>query len=162
MTSEFYFKPAESALTRDQVIGQLGFDPDGMGEEIILSYGLFPVHDDMESKGVLDNPHPVYRNMGTYYLKCPSPSDIDLVEGKFIVKEILCKTTNSDLENLTKEFGFEPYLVSSLPLLSGLETSPLLKEFKSRQLEIVSDLDKNLLRVEQSKSIEDLRQILNP
>ena len=162
MTNNFYFKPTESDLSREQVIKQVGVDPDQTDKEILSSYGLFPIQESTESGNALDNPHPVYVDMGTYYLKCPSPDDIDLGEGKFIARELLCKRANFSLENLSRELGLDIFIASALPLISGSETSSLVKEFRDRQLEIISDLDKNLLKVEEAKKIEDLRQILKP
>lgn len=162
MTNNFYFKSTESELTKEQVIGQVGIDPERTDKEILLSYGLFPIEDVMESREKLDSPYPVYIDRGTYYLKCPSPEDIDLGEGKFIAKAVLCERANASLEDLAKEFGFDTFLAPALPLLFGSETSTLVKGFRSRQLEIVANLDKDLLEVEEAKKIEDLRQILKP
>lgn len=158
----FYFKPTKSELIKEQVIGLVEVSPDQTSEDILLSYGLFPIKDAMSTKGVLDNPQPVYIDKGTYYLKCPSLEDIDLEEGKFIVGRMLCKEANSSLESLANEFGLSAFVTLSLPLLKGSEESTLLSEFRNRQSMIISNFNKDLMKVEKAQKIDDLRKILDP
>lgn len=160
--SNLYFKPTKSELSREQVVKQLGVDPDQMDEEILLSYALYPIEDSMGSKGALDNPHPVYIDKGTYFLKCPSTEDIDLTEGKLIAKKVLTEKVNSDLEKLANEIGINAFTALALSLLPETEMSPSLSSFKSRQSKTASDLNQSLMEVEAATSIDDLRKILNP
>ena len=160
MEKSYYFKPNNTPLAASQVIGQMGFDPDGLNEEILRSYGLFPIRDSMNPQDILENPYPIYKDMGEFYLKCASPDDIELGEAKFKVASSLAVKADISLNNLLRSYSFSSELASFLLQHEGVKSRQI-SEFLVKQKEIVESLDIKLSEVEKSSSVADLRQILN-
>lgn len=161
MTQVFYFKPSESVLTSEQVVGQIGINPENVDKDILLSLGLYSIVEGAEVVEALDNPSPEYKCKGDYYIKCPSSLEIDLPEGKSITRAELCKRAISLIHNCSIEQGLNPDLSVFFGLIPQDGKSLSIENCKKCQREIVEKLDESLLEVEKAEKVSTLRQILN-
>lgn len=161
MITEYFFKPSETALSSIQVTEQIGVCPKTMDEEVLLSLGIFPIRDQMHLKGPLDSQEVVYRDMGTYYLKCPSTKKVELEEGKTSVREVVFQSANHNLENLGGEYGLSPYSLMTLSSFLGNVNSETLSSLKDKVNKLASELDEKLLKIEKAKEIAELQEVLD-
>lgn len=161
MITEYFFKPSQTVLSASQITEQTGIHPESMDEELLLSYEIFPIKDEMDSKGPLDSDKPVYKNMGTYYLKCPSPGGIGLEEGKLSVTRLMFSDAERSLERYGRENGLSSPALSALGYCMNNTQSRTLNSLRNDIEQLVSKLDENLIKVERAESVEELQQLLD-
>lgn len=159
--SFFYCKPLETALSAGQVKGQMGFDPEVADLEVLISRGLYPVRDGEKTGDPLENPEVIYKDMGTYYERCPSPKNIDLEEARIKAKLFLIQKTEERLKNLA--MGNNLRELVPFMILSGLKEikSETLISYMSQQTELLKSLDNRLHRIEKATCVASIREILN-
>lgn len=159
--NQYYFKPTQSALYSEQVERQMGFNPDLIDQEVLRSYGLYPIREEARNPDPLENPTPVYEDRGSFFLKKPSQEEISLEEAKYKAKYHLIDLATNQVNNLFLSRGMTPELGNAILSFSGNFQSKTLRELKSEHHQLVENYDSKSKHIEEATTVSQIRQTLD-
>lgn len=159
--NQYYFKPTQSVLNSEQVERQMGFNPELLDQEVLSSYGLYPIREELRPPNPLENPFPIYEDRGSFYLKKPSPEEIPLEEAKHKAKFYLIELVTNQVNNLFLSRGMTPELGNAILSFSGSFQSKTLGGLKSEHHQLVENYDSKCKHIEEATTVSQIRQTLD-
>lgn len=155
---EYYYRPTNSVLSSEEVLKTTGIDPEIVCSENLLTYGLFPILDEVKD-GLLDNPVTEVTVKGSYGIRTNSSQPLPLSDAKLKLHSHLQTWLNAEVERLVTNTGYSSLILTfALTLEKPLHTVISCADKVRHKTKTVFRF---LQQIEEATSVEQLKHLLS-